>query len=669
MPMEESFNFYIVALSIAISIFASYSALSIVAKVSASQGKMRCFWLLSGSFVMGAGIWAMHFVGMIAVTLHVPVTYDVKLTLLSLVVSVSASLIAFIITLPKSINFLHVWVGGLVIGSGIITMHYIGMEAMIMPKEMSHSPGLFSISVTIALIASYVALFLFIKWRDQTGSSWLKWLSAVIMGLAICGMHYTSILATQFHPHSEVTDIVEEAPLNIYLLSAVTLAIFLILVVSWVIIFFDRHVLAKLAYSDTITGLPNRNDMHRYFQSLQEREVISLLLIDLDQFKAINDTLGHDTGDILVKYVGLRLEHFTDHNHHAFRIGGDSFLIIIRHHSKTHVESIANDLLTSLQKPHFIEGNELRVTASIGISIGPVHLEGRSTLLQRAETAMYQAKAAGKNQYCIYNEDMGKGEVRKFELQKDLQSALDYEQFYLVYQPKWNTLSHSLIGFEALIRWHHPRDGLISPGEFIPIAEESSYIIPLTKWILKTACIQAKQWDSEGYHLPVSVNLSSSHFRADNVAELVRTVLNETELSPHLLELEITESMMLYDLNNVIEQLQAIRSLGVKIAMDDFGTGYSSIGLLDQIPLDTLKLDRVFTRNIDTKSKRAIVRAIILMAESLQIQVIAEGVETQEHVDYLTQLGCHYMQGYFYAKPMKVSDINEWLPRLSANIE
>lgn len=660
MYLEGSYNYYIVALSALIAILASYSALTITAKISHTNGKSKFFWLLAGSFVMGCGVWSMHFVGMLAFHLHMTMKYDVLLTLFSMLASLIASFIAFYITKEGNTKWYKMLVGGFVMGTGIVTMHYIGMEAMIMPVDISYDWNIWILSALIALGASYAALFLFIRFRNQSSSNWLKWLSAIIMGVAICGMHYTGMEAVRFYDHSGM-EMDHDQPVNVFLLYGVTVMIFIILFVSWGAVFFDRHVLEKLAYQDTITGLPNRNEMNRFFDTHKDNGNISLLFIDLDQFKAINDTLGHNTGDLLIQEVGIRLRKFICRDQQVFRIGGDEFLFIVKDSNQERAERLAENILQNVKKVYQIEGNELYVTASIGISIGSIQDTDHSTLLKTADTAMYKAKGSGKNQYCVYNETMGIKEIRKMELEKDLQRALEENQFYVVYQPKWNVKTNSLVGFETLLRWNHPRLGVISPDEFIPIAEETGHIVPITRWTLEEACCQCKIWKSQGIVHPISVNISILLFKTDNLTEFVQYVLEKVELEPYLLELEITESIVIYDIDDIIRQLQNIRTLGVRVSMDDFGTGYSSIGLLDRIPIDSLKLDRLFTNDLETPSKRAIINAILLMAEDLHLDVIAEGVESKEHIELLTELGCNVMQGYYYGKPMNIEEISDWI--------
>lgn len=660
MYFEGSYNYLIVILSIAIAILASYSALSISAKVAHTRGKNRLFWLLGGSLTMGGGIWSMHFVGMLAFHMPMTIKYDGVLTALSMLAGFLSSFTAFYITKEPKNNRLKMAIGGFIMGSGIVTMHYMGMEAMIMPLEITYDRSLWILSAIIALVASYSALFLFLRFRNQSSASWLKWLSAITMGFAIGGMHYTGMKATKFHSHHEIATN-SSSSVNLFLLYGVTITIVLILLISWAAVFFDRNVLEKMAYQDNITGLPNRNEMNRFFDTYVGNKRFAVLFIDLDQFKVINDTLGHNIGDILLKEVGLRLRKFLRNGQQVYRIGGDEFLLIVEDGDQKQAENLATDILKSIKEVYRIEGNELYITGSIGISIGSIKETDRAMLLKTADTAMYTAKSSGKNQYEMYNEQTGNTEIRKMELQKDMQWAMDAGQLYVVYQPKWNVQTNSLVGFEALLRWNHPRLGVVSPGEFIPIAEETGLIVPLTKWTLDEACRQCKKWESQGCVNPISVNISIRLFQTDTLIDFVKDVLEKTDLEPQLLELEITESMVFLDIDDIIRQLNAIRSLGVRVSMDDFGTGYSSIGLLDRIPIDSLKLDRLFTNDLETSSKRAIINAILVMASELNLDVIAEGVESQEQIESLTELGCNIMQGYYYSKPMKVEEIDPWI--------
>ena len=470
--------------------------------------------------------------------------------------------------------------------TGIIAMHYIGMEAMIMPVKIIYHKPLLILSIVIAFIASYAALFLFLRFRHDYTSNPKMWLSAIFMGIAICGMHYTGMNAAQFQAITEIAN--SHFPVDSFLLYAVTISILIILFIAWIAVRFDRQVLEKMAYMDSLTGLANRNDMNRFFEKHSKNTgPLGVLYFDLDQFKVINDTLGHSIGDQLIMEVAKRLRPLSNKHQHVYRIGGDEFLLIVENCKQELAIQLAEQILNEMQKPFHISGNELFITASIGISI-TTDQHNDLTPLKTADTAMYKAKSLGKNRYCMYNDAMGEQEMRRLELEKDLQTALSNDQFYLVYQPKWCMKNNSFFGMEALLRWEHPRLGNIPPSEFIPIAEETGAIVPITRWVIKKACLQIKEWQSMGREYPISVNLSKQLFHLDCLADRIHNMITELGIDATLLELEITESMVLHDIDEVITQLKRIRSLGVKVSMDDFGTGYSSIGLLDLIQLDTL---------------------------------------------------------------------------------
>jgi diguanylate cyclase (GGDEF)-like protein len=606
----------------------------------------------------------MHFVGMLAFHLNVPVNYDIPITLLSMLCSIVASFIAFQMLLSKGVNWGKFALSGFCMGGGIVAMHYTGMAAMRLPAEITYDRSYWLLSAAIALAASYVALLLFLRFRDHTEVSWWKWASALIMGLAICGMHFTGMKAADFwcgNPNAIVST--DAGEMNLLLLAGVTITTFFILMVSWGAMFFDRHVLEKMAYSDPLTGLPNRHDLNRLLgEGVDTSKETAVLFIDLDRFKTINDTLGHDIGDMLVQEVGRRLSGYLQDGQKVFRLGGDEFLVVAENCGQALAEELASGILEIVTRPFVLQGNELYITASIGISLAPKHGTDRASLLKTSDTAMYNAKNAGKNRYCVFDDDMDKRLLRRLELEKDMRGASERQEFYVVYQPKWDAQTDTPVGLEALMRWPHPKFGVVSPDEFIPIAEETGLIIPMTRWILEEACRQNKVWLDKGMpSMIVSVNVSVRLFESQHLLYMVEHALRTTGLPARYLELEITESTMLYDVPDMIRQLNELREIGVRISMDDFGSGYSSLGSLDQIPIDTIKIDQLFVRESDSPSKRAIVGAIIDMALKLHLELVAEGVETREQIDFLRASGCNVMQGYFYGKPMNIEQMDEWL--------
>lgn len=668
--LHAHYNGWIILLSFFIAVLASYSALNLAGKISRSRGKSRLVWLLAGSCVMGCGIWSMHFVGMLAFHIELPIRYDGLITVLSALAGILASFIAFRVTMGSQVHKWHLGLGGFFMGSGIVVMHYSGMAAMRTGAVLTYDRGMWLLSVVVALAASYAALYLFRKFRLSPDYSRWKLLCSLVMAVAICGMHYIGMAAVRFIPYSNISvnTIAIDAEPRLFLLMGVSLATLVILGISWGAIFFDRHVLERMAYSDPLTGLANRHDLARYFEEQFTPESGgAVFFIDLDRFKSINDTLGHDIGDLLIRDVSQRLQQAVSDKQTVFRLGGDEFLIASKDGSIEAVQELADRVLNDIKKPYFIEENELYITASIGISLSPQHGADRSSLLKAADTAMYNAKATGKNRFRIFDEEMDREMVRKMELEKDLRKALVHQEFFAVYQPKCDATTNQMVGMEALLRWQHPTLGVISPTEFIPIAEDTGIIIPITHWLLKEVCKQNRYWQEQQWiQVCVSVNMSIRMFESQTLYEMVEEALSESGLQGQYLELEITESIAMHDAEDTVLQLHKLRGLGVRVSLDDFGTGYSSLGTLDEMPVDTLKIDQVFIRKSQMLSKQAIISNIIAIAKNLNLEVVAEGVETKEQIEFLQSRGCHVMQGYYYGKPMTADEIRMRLDKPSA---
>jgi diguanylate cyclase (GGDEF)-like protein/PAS domain S-box-containing protein len=440
-----------------------------------------------------------------------------------------------------------------------------------------------------------------------------------------------------------------------------------------------------LAYYDVLTGLPNRrsflDQLSLAITRAQRRdEPLALLFLDLDRFKRINDSLGHSAGDVLLKEVANRLVKIvraTDCVGRPFsadasreglvsRFGGDEFVVLLTELNRvTDAASVVRRLSEDLSRPYEIEGQSIMMTASIGIAVHPNDGIGAGTLIRNADTAMYCAKDLGGNNFQFYSESMNSSALEQLRLESQLDEALDRDEFVLFYQPQIDVQNGSIVGAEALLRWRNRRDEIVPPASFIPLAEENGLIIPIGEWVLQSACHQARLWHDSGYpDLRMAVNLSSRQFAKGGLLTVVSNALDETRLKPSLLDLELTESILMEDREEPIRCLRDLKSLGLRLSIDDFGTGYSSLSYLTRFPLSSLKIDRSFLAEVPTNPQHVgVTRAIIAMAKSLQLKVTAEGVETEEALEFLKQHGCDEAQGFLFSRPIPAEEFYELLER------
>jgi diguanylate cyclase (GGDEF)-like protein/PAS domain S-box-containing protein len=422
------------------------------------------------------------------------------------------------------------------------------------------------------------------------------------------------------------------------------------------------------ATHDTLTRLPNRHKFYEDLAKLTQTDhdgsrQFALLFLDLDRFKLINDTFGHSTGDLILTTISDQLQSTVSARAGTlYRLAGDEFVVLVPEAGYEAAGELAKLLLETFTQAISIADNEFIVTPSIGISLYPEHGVDGDTLLKNADTAMYRAKEQGKNTYHYYTFDPVVSGKSRLALEYHLRQALPRDELRLVYQPKMNLTTHEVIGVEALLRWHHPSFGIVSPAEFVPLAEETGLIIPISEWVLREACQQAKRWQEQGLApFVVSVNLSTLQFQRD-VVSLVDQVLQETQLEGKWLELEITESILMRNEEYIISVLNELRSRGIQISIDDFGTGYSSLSYLQSFPLDTLKIAQPFVRDLEGVSSNAtIASTIITLGHSLNLKVIAEGVETPYQMQFLQENGCDEMQGFLLSKPLAAAEFDVWM--------
>ncbi|MDQ0242729.1 diguanylate cyclase (GGDEF)-like protein/PAS domain S-box-containing protein [Bacillus fengqiuensis] len=416
-----------------------------------------------------------------------------------------------------------------------------------------------------------------------------------------------------------------------------------------------------MAYYDALTGLPNRNMFREHLNDVLNKanhQRLAVIFLDLDRFKIINDTKGHTMGDLLLEKVANRLKETVRNDGLVSRQSGDEFIILLENCEKNKAAKVSERILTAFSKPLKLDGEEFFVTTSIGISMYPDDGGDQETLIKHADTAMYLAKERGKNNFQFYTSSLDGLASRKMELENGLRKALEQNQFILYYQPQVELATGKMAGVEALIRWQHPERGMVAPNEFIPLAEETGLIVPIGKWVLRKACEQNKAWQNEGLEpIPVAVNISVRQIQDDGFVDDVKQILKEVGLDPQYLELEITESIM-QNFEKSIIILNQLKQLGLKLSIDDFGQGYSSLSYLKHLPLDNIKIDKLFVDDImDPSNQGSIAKAIIDMGHDLKFTVIAEGIEQAEQVKFLLQNSCKIGQGYYFSKPLPPEDI------------
>jgi diguanylate cyclase (GGDEF)-like protein len=683
--LTSSYNVWLVLISVLVAMLASYTALDMAGRITATDGRFARWWLAGGSVAMGSGIWSMHFIGMLACHLPIAMGYDPWLTCVSWLTAILSSAFALNLVCQNQIHKRQLAMGALLMGAGVSAMHYIGMAAMRMSPAIRYDRALVLLSVVIAVVASGAALWL--AFRLRLHSSHVRVLragSAIIMGLAITGMHYTGMAAAQMPPNS-VCHASHSGIDPTWLAALVILSTFgglsIVLVTSVIDMRLESRTaalaaslananqeLTYLALHDNLTKLPNRvlleDRLNQAIQGARRTHCsVSVMFLDLDGFKAVNDACGHHIGDALLVEVAERIRSSIRTSDTLARIGGDEFVLLADFGEATAAANLADKLVRLVSQPYRIADQEIRVSVSIGIAIYENATQEAHELLRNADAAMYHAKSLGRSGYCFFEASMNAHAHEQLQLLQELRSAVERHEMVLHYQPKFDAITSSLAGVEALLRWQHPVHGLLSPDQFIPLAEKSGVIVSLGEWVLNEACRQMGEWRAQGNSARnVAVNLSPLQFSHRGLIQLVRQVLDRYSLEPRCLTLEVTESTAMQDPDASMVILHKLSDMGVKISIDDFGTGYSSLLYLKRLPATELKIDRGFVRDLapDTEDA-AIVSAIVALGRTLNLNVVAEGIETRAQQEFLTEIGCASLQGFLLGRPMPAARLMESL--------
>ncbi len=753
----------LVGLAIAICAIASFTTFKIIAPARAATGRARLAWVATGGAALGCGVWVTHFVSILAYVSNLPVAFDTRLTVLSLLLAVGGSWAALGLAVRP-----HRWcaiASGLLVGATIGVMHFTGMMALQLPGVLNYGAGDVLAAWIIGLLLGPLAMLQFRAGRILPAS--------VLLVLAIGGLHFTAMASVSIIPNGLKVDGVATGVLAI----AVAAAGLLILLASLGMAMVDQHLsnraaseasrlrrfadatfeglfflrdgvvsdvnevmcrmldrrpetiigarletffstqskaalseqchtastgievelvdasggtrfvdlltrplvegeqdlvvvavrdaserklaehrIQQLAHTDPLTGLANRlllNDRLAQALAMAERSgtAVAVLCLDLDRFKVINDSLGHQGGDALLIEAASRIRIACRETETVARLGGDEFIVLQPFAgTAASVQPLAERLVDALAQPYPIDGFLVEATASIGIALYPADASNAAMLLKHADLALYRAKQEGRRAFRFFESAMDSKLRERRSFEQDLRQALLQDEMHLHYQPVFEGSHLALTGYEALLRWAHPSRGDVSPAEFIPVAEESGAILQIGQWVLETACAEAASWPS---NLSIAVNLSPVQFASQDLPAQVARILARTGLDPERLELEVTEGVLIDDTDRAMAVLGALKAQGVRIALDDFGTGYSSLSYLRRFPFDRVKIDRSFISDLGVDPNAdAIVRCILVMSATLGLNVTAEGIETAEQMTLLRSLNCGHLQGYLLGRPI-----------------
>ncbi|MBR0554923.1 EAL domain-containing protein [Ciceribacter sp. L1K23] len=640
----------------------SLLTMRLFARARHTRKATRFSWLALGGIIGGATIWTTHFVAMMGYKAGVVVGYEPVGTLSSLAIAIAVTSAGFLISTVQQRGAL-IEAGGVIMGLGIAAMHYTGMDAY-------EVQGLKQWDANFVLASLIAGAFLGAVATNRIGrpvTRFCKYGGAAAMILAIASTHFIGMAGLTIVPMADAVvpaNVVPEGVL-IVVVVAIMMMILALGAASYFIDMQSTRASAEryrhLSMHDALTGLPNRVSLMEHLGEALEMPAgrspkIAILSFDLDRFKEINDVHGHAAGDHVLRAISERMSGVLNDDEFLARVGGDEFVAIkTRYFTRSDAMHFSKRLIDQISRPIEWKEQIFLVGSSVGISIYPDSATTIDDLLAQSDVAMYRAKSTGSNNICFYDISMDSAARERNALAMDLRTALQQRQFELYYQRQNETASGKVIGFEVLLRWNHPQRGRISPADFIPIAEKTGLINQIGDWVLEEACREAAAW---GNPLSVAVNVAPAQLADAKFPQRVQEILQTTGLDPLRLELEITESGIIQDQQRALQTIRQLKDAGVRIAMDDYGTGYSSLSTLQLFPFDKIKIDRSFIDGVATnRHSAAIVRSTLILAASLDIPVLAEGVENAEHMTFLLDEGCQQVQGFYYGRPSPRADI------------
>jgi diguanylate cyclase (GGDEF)-like protein len=643
----------LVALALFVCLIGSSATIQLFGRIKSAGGKSRLGWIMLTAVASGTMVWATHFVAMMAFRAHAPVVLDPLLTLLSLLVAIGLAVPG--LTLAASRSHWGGALGGGIVGVAISLMHYLGMSAYRVDGIVTWAWGYVTASVLLSIALGSLAFQLL-----RTKRSWRQAYAAFVLSLAVAALHFTGMAAMSIAVVRLGDGLSDLTMTGLAIATAV--ASLIIVGCAAISALIDGHTqseayrrLRHMALHDGLTGLPNRvnfnEELERRFLVKGGYGCMAVVMMDLSRFKVVNDTYGHQAGDQLLMALAARMTALLKRGECIARLGGDEFVATVSYDRPNELTDFLSRLRAAFVAPFVFD----RFTATIGANIGVALAEhdgfNADALLAKADLAMYRAKSIHSAEPCFFDAQMDDAARTRRELITDLQEAIETEAFELHFQVQAAVSTGEITGYEALVRWKHPTKGMISPAAFIPLAEESGEIVPLSIWILRQACFEAALWPNRH---TVSVNLSPKHLGDPRLVDTVSSALNDSGLPAKRLTLELTESAIIHDRRFALEQLRALKAMGIGIALDDFGVGYSSLDVLRSVPFDCIKLDASFVAEIEHDEQAvAILRSVAALGATLSMRVLAEGIEEPSQLSIVAREGCSAIQGYLIGRPSR----------------
>ncbi|ETR77910.1 diguanylate cyclase [Afipia sp. P52-10] len=655
----------LVLLAAMVCLAGSWTTIRLFTRANTTAGLASVGWHFLAAVAAGSSIWCTHFIAIIAYDPGTPVSFNPVLTIVSLLIAMAGTAVGLTIASTGPTQIAPA-AGGLIVGLAIALMHYTGMAAYHVEGLVEWTTAYLVASVVLSALFGAAALHVAIRHTNANS----KYIATGILVLAIVSLHFTGMAAVQVTPmnlggaHAD-PDALQAMALAVAVVGLVVVGAG---IASYLIDDRTRldnyQRLREMAMNDALTGLPNRTCFTDHLDleiqyARRAASKIALICIDLDRFKEINDLRGHSVGDEVLKTLAGRMSDLLGEGEFVARLGGDEFVAVKRMRDQADLLDFISRLETALFAPIWLDNFDATAGASLGVAIYPDDADNRDMLTNNADLAMYRAKADVTKIVCFYERSMDEAVRSRRTLASELRSAMENGELDLHYQVQTSVSTGEVLGYEALLRWKHPTRGFIPPSLFIPLAEENGLIKPIGDWVLRTACAKAAAWPND---YKIAVNLSPVQFTNADLPKLVHEVLLETGLPPSRLELEITETTIFADRERALHMLRRIKALGVTIAIDDFGTGYSSLETLRAFPFDKIKLDRSFILEVETSPQsKAIIRAVLALGQSLDIPVLAEGVETSSQLTLLADEGCDEAQGFLLGRPMPLEEITKSL--------